>query len=93
MRSRHNEPGMTCKGGSPPDGYRFGGYGFAVNKNGWNAKREPTHNCHDQHKSGSVPRVLENGKVVKLRQSVKDRVKWYFKQVRLTTWMEMDFIR
>jgi hypothetical protein len=72
MRSRHNELGMTCKGGSPLDGNRFGGYGFAVNKKGWNAKREPTHNCHDQHKSGSVPKVLENGKAVKLRQLVKD---------------------
>ncbi len=72
MRSRHNEPGKTCIGGSPLDGNRFGGYGFAVNKNGWDAKREPTHNCHDQHQSGSIPKKLENGKAVKLRQTVKD---------------------
>jgi hypothetical protein len=72
MRSRHNEPGKTCKSGSPLDGNRFGGYGFAVDKNGWDAKREPTHNCHDQHKSGSFEKKLENAKAVKLRQTIKD---------------------
>lgn len=72
MRSRHNEPGMTCKGGSPLDGNRFGGYGFAVNENGWNSKRESTHNCHDQHRSGSVPMKIQNERAVKLRYSVKD---------------------
>jgi hypothetical protein len=72
MRSRHNEPGMTCKGGNPLDGNRFGGYGFAVNKIGWNSKREPTHNCHDQHKSGSVPKEIQNEKAIKLRHTVKD---------------------
>jgi len=72
MRSRHNERGKTCKSGSPLDGNRFGGYGFAVDENGWDAKREPTHNCHDQQKSGSVPKKLENGKAVKLRHTIKD---------------------
>ena len=72
MRSRHNEPGMTCKGGGPLDGNRFGGYGFAVNYNGWNSKRESTHNCHDQHKSGSVPKIIQNDKAIILRHTVKD---------------------
>ena len=72
MRSRHNEPGMTCRGGSPLDGNRFGGYGFAVNENGWNSKRESTHNCHDQHRSGTVPIKIQNERAVKLRHSVKD---------------------
>jgi hypothetical protein len=35
-------------------------------------KREPTHNFHDQHKSGSIPTNLENDKAVRLRQTVKD---------------------
>ena len=72
MRSRHNEPGMTCKGGSPLDGNRFGGYGFALKKEGWDAKRESTHNCHDQHNSGSVPKKIQNEKEVKLRHTIKD---------------------
>jgi len=72
MRSRHNEPGKICKSGGPLDGNRFGGYGFAIDKNGWDAKREPTHNCHDQHRSGSIPKKLENGQEVRLRQTVKD---------------------
>ncbi|MFN2435169.1 MAG: hypothetical protein ABR515_07320 [Nitrososphaeraceae archaeon] len=74
MRSRHNETGKTCnkKTGKPLDGNRFGGYGFAVDRKGWDAKREPTHNCHDQHKSGSIPIKLENDKAVRLRQTVKD---------------------
>jgi hypothetical protein len=54
------------------DGNRFGGYGFAVDSKGWDAKREPTHNCHDQHNSGSIPIKLENDKAVRLRQTVKD---------------------
>jgi hypothetical protein len=72
MRSRHNEPGMTCKGGSPLDSNRFGGYGFAIHQDRWVSKRETTHNCHDQRKSGSIPKILENGTPVKLRQTVKD---------------------
>jgi hypothetical protein len=72
MRSRHNEPGKICKSGGPLDGNRFGGYGFAIDKSGWDAKREPTHNCHDQHRSGSIPKKLENGQEVRLRQTVKD---------------------
>jgi hypothetical protein len=63
---------MTCKGGGPLDGNRFGGYGFAVNNNGWNAKRESTHNCHDQHKSGSVPKTIQNDKAIVLRHTVID---------------------
>lgn len=72
MRSRHNEQGQSCEGGVPLDPNKFGGYGFAVNTKGWDAKREPTHNCHDQHKSGSIPTNLENDKAVRLRQTVKD---------------------
>ena len=72
LRSRHNEPGMTCNGSGPLDGNRFGGYGFAVNNNGWNAKRETTHNCHDQHNSGSVPKIIQNDKPIILRHTVKD---------------------
>jgi hypothetical protein len=74
MRSRHNETGQTCnkKTGMALDGNRFGGYGFAVDSKGWDAKREPTHNCNDQHNSGSIPIKLENDKAVRLRQTVKD---------------------
>lgn len=72
MRSRHNEQGQSCEGGVPLDPNKFGGYGFAVNTKGWDAKREPTHNCHDQHKSGSIPTNLENDKAVRLRQTIKD---------------------
>ena len=72
MRSRHNEPGQSCSGGSPIDGNRFGGYGFAISKNGWDAKRELTHNCHDQSKSGSIPKNIEIGKMFKAIFTVKD---------------------
>lgn len=72
MRSRHNEPGKTCSGGSPLDGNRFGGYGFSIGRKTWDSKREPTHNCHDESKGGSLPKPLENDKPVILRQTVKD---------------------
>ena len=68
MRSRHNENGKTCnkKTGKPLDGNRFGGYGFAVDRKGWDAKRETTHNCYDQQKSGTIPIKFENDKAVRL---------------------------
>ena len=59
MRSRHNEQGQSCEGGVPLDPNKFGGYEFAINTKGWDAKWEPTHNCHDQHKSGLIPTNLE----------------------------------
>jgi hypothetical protein len=72
LRSRHNESGQTCSGGSPLDGNRFGGYGFALSAGGWDSKREPTHNCHDEVKKGNYPNNLVNGKPVKIRHTVKD---------------------
>ena len=72
MRSRHNESGKTCDGGSPIDGNRFGGYGLAIDRSGWGAKREPTHNCHDQSKSGSTPVKPDTKKFVKTVFTVKD---------------------
>jgi len=42
MRSRHNEQGQSCEGGVPLDPNKFGGYEFAINTKGWDAKREPT---------------------------------------------------
>lgn len=72
MRSRHNEPGKTCSGGSPLDGNRFGGYGFSIGRKTWKSKREPTHNCHDTEHGGDLPKALENGKPVILRQTTKD---------------------
>jgi hypothetical protein len=71
MRSRHNEPGKSCAGGSPIDGNRFGGYGLAVDKSNWDAKREPTHNCHDQSKSGSL-NVPTGQQFFKIEFTVKD---------------------
>lgn len=72
MRSRHNESGKTCDGGSPIDGNRFGGYGLAIDRSGWGAKREPTHNCHDQSKSGSMPTNPQTKVFQKIRFTVKD---------------------
>ena len=74
MRSRHNEQVQSCEGGVPLDRIKFGGYEFAINTKGWDAKREPTHNCHDQHKSGLISTNLENDKAVRLRQTVKERL-------------------
>ena len=70
-RSRHNEKGQTCDGGSPIDGNRFGGYGFAIDWTEWGGKREPTHNCHDQSKSGSLSGIVDQ-KFIVLEFTVKD---------------------
>jgi hypothetical protein len=80
LRSRHEELQEECVDGKPLDPKAFGGYGFAVGriKNGgkvtfeWDAKREPTHNCYDEHDSDELPKKLENGNAVKLRHTVKD---------------------
>ncbi len=63
IRSRHNE------GGDGPN--RFGGYGFAVSRTGWDAKREIYHNVHDQSSSGSHA-TISNGEWFKTEFSVKD---------------------
>lgn len=63
-RSRHNE------GGDGPN--RFGGYGLAIDRSGWGAKRETFHNEHDQSTSGSLPSKPETGKYFKLEFTVKD---------------------
>jgi hypothetical protein len=63
MRSRHNEDGAESN--------RFGGYGLSVDRTGYNAKREPFHNTHDQSKSGSLPK-LETKKYATVRFEVKD---------------------
>lgn len=74
LRSRHNEkPKPTDpKSLSECSGEAFGGYGFSVSKNGWDAKREPEHNFHDQSHSGGIPKPIENGKKVKVAFTVKD---------------------
>lgn len=64
LRSRHNE------GGDGPN--RFGGYGMAPDRDGWNAKREDYHNVHSQSKSGSLPKKPETGKYNVWKFSVKD---------------------
>src|SRR5688572_15440930 len=79
LRSRHNEPTdkEECDRGSPLDGNRFGGYGFAVRKEKCESKREPTHNCHDQEVEKTYPdnKTLENEKDYKLRFTVKNEGK------------------
>jgi hypothetical protein len=70
-RSRHNEAGRTCDGGSPIEPNRFGGYGFAIDWTEWGGKREPTHNCHDQSKSGSLSGITAQ-KYMTLEFTVKD---------------------
>ena len=66
MRSRHNEEGEECKDGKPIDGNRFGGYGLSIDRSEYSAKREPTHNCHDQSKKGSLPSKIKNGEFFKI---------------------------
>jgi len=63
-RSRHNEGG-ACEN-------RFGGYGLAVDRNGYDAKREICHNIHDQSQSGSLPSKPETQKYFTVRWTVKD---------------------
>lgn len=72
MRSRHNEEGEECKDGKPIDGNRFGGYGLSIDRREYSAKREPTHNCHDQSKGGSLPSKIKNGEFFKIKFTVKD---------------------
>jgi hypothetical protein len=64
LRSRHNEGG-DCSN-------RFGGYGCAPDRDGWNAKRETCHNIHDQSKSGSLPKKPQTGQYNIWKFSVKD---------------------
>ena len=72
LRSRHNEDGKDCEGGKPIDGNKFGGYGLSIDRSEYSAKREPTHNCHDQSKSGSLPNKIKNGEFFKIKFTVKD---------------------
>lgn len=72
LRSRHEEVEEECVGGKPIDPNAFGGYGFAVGRIEWDAKREPTHNCYDEFDAEELPTKLRNGKAVILRHMVKD---------------------
>ena len=74
-RSFHNECGdnhVDAQKMSDVSGDCFGGYGFAVDRNGWGAKREPEHNFHDQSTSGDNPIKLESIKFFTTRFTVKD---------------------
>lgn len=62
-RSRHNE------GGSPEN--RFGGYGFAVKADSWDAKREDYHNVHTSMGSGKLPGIKVQ-EYFKVEFTVKD---------------------
>lgn len=64
LRSRHNEP--------DPCNNRFGGYGFAFDRAGWDSKREPCHNNHDQAAGGSLPIKPVTGQFYTIEFSVKD---------------------
>jgi len=63
-RSRHNE-GSACEN-------RFGGYGLAVDRSGYDAKRETCHNIHDQSQGGNIPEKIETQKYFTIRWTVKD---------------------
>jgi len=64
-RSRHNEGG-ACEN-------RFGGYGLAVDRNGYDAKREVCHNVHDESQSGRLPTTPKTGEYFTIRWTVKDQ--------------------
>lgn len=64
-RSRHNEGG-ACEN-------RFGGYGLAVDRNGYDAKREVCHNVHDQSQSGKLPTTPKTGEYFTIKWTVKDQ--------------------
>ena len=63
LRSRHNE--------NDPCDNRFGGYGFSIDRSGYDSKREPCHNNHDQSTSGNVP-SLSTQHYFKVTYSVQD---------------------
>ena len=67
IRSRHNEGGATTN--------RFGGYGFAMTRTAWDAKREPYHNVHDESLGGSLGKNLGTGQYHNIQFSVKDMPK------------------
>lgn len=67
MRSKHNED-VADPSRNNND---FGGYGVSVN-GGWDAKREPFHNNHDQAKSGSLPVDIKLSEFHKTTWTVKD---------------------
>lgn len=67
LRSRHNE--------GDPITNRFGGYGFAVSRTEYDAKREPYHNTHDEALSGSLGKNLGTGIYHTIQFSVKDMPK------------------
>jgi len=64
MRSRHNE------GGAPET--RFGGYGFAIKSDSWDAKREDYHNVHTSMGGGKLPSPIKVQQYFKVRFTVKD---------------------
>ena len=64
LRSRHNEP--------DPCNNRFGGYGFACDRRGWGAKREPCHNNHDLAVSGGLPSQLGTQQYFMVLYTVRD---------------------
>jgi len=67
IRSRHNEGG-DCSN-------RFGGYGFAMTRTQYDAKREPCHNIHDESLGGNLPKNLGTGQYHQIQFSVKDMPK------------------
>jgi hypothetical protein len=65
VRSRHNEGG-ACEN-------RFGGYGLAVDRAGWDAKREVCHNVHDESQSGKLPTNPKTKEYFTIKFTVKDQ--------------------
>lgn len=64
LRSRHNL--------ADPCNNRFGGYGFAIDRRQWGAKREPCHNNHDLSVGGSLPFQLPTQQYFTLQYTVRD---------------------
>lgn len=64
LRSRHQEGG-SCDN-------RFGGYGMAVDRKGWGAKREVCHNTHDQSHDGKLPFAIATQKYFNIQFTVKN---------------------
>jgi hypothetical protein len=63
-RSRHNEGGATTN--------RFGGYGLAINRTQWDAKREVYHNVHDESMGGSLPIKIGTQQYVTVGFTIRD---------------------
>jgi hypothetical protein len=74
LRSRHNEKPKPSDPQSLSEcsGKAFGGYGLAIDRGKYDAKREPEHNFHDQSKGGSLPSAIKNGEFFKIKFRVKD---------------------